>query len=374
MKGPWIDSEAPATEGQIIERAALLLAERLPPEWRLERVAPGSAGPRGAEVDAVFSIVPPAGGSTAIVVEAKRNVEVRDVPSLLGQIENLADRSGLAPAAGLVAARYLSLAVRRRLAAADLNYADATGNLYLSLRKPALFVRDVGADRDPWRGPGRPRDSFRGPIAARVVRALADFAPPMTVPELIERSGVSTGAGYRVVDFLERQDLLAHQPRKPITRVDWREILELWSRDYGLNLEAEDSAWLAPRGIQTVLSGLAGVEDVRYALTGSAGAAYFEEYAQTRLVMAYADEPAALAKRLGLRSAQAGANVLLVRPVDSVVYERTVRRDGVVVAAPSQLAGDLLNGPGRAPAEAEALLDWMQRNEFAWRERPSGSD
>ena len=32
----------------------------------------------------------------------------------------------------------------------DIPYADAAGNIRVSLGEPALFVRDVGAQRDPW--------------------------------------------------------------------------------------------------------------------------------------------------------------------------------------------------------------------------------
>jgi hypothetical protein len=86
-------------------------------------------------------------------------------------------------------------------------------------------------------------------------------------------------------------------------------------------------------------------------LTGSS-AAYFEEYAQARLAMLYTDEPDRLAERLDLRPVETGANVLVVRPRGEVVYERAQERDGVRVAAPSQIAVDLLSGPGREPAEA----------------------
>lgn len=367
METAELPNEPPQTEGEILDRAQTVVVGRLPQGWRFDRLRDVDPSP-GARPDAVFSLSAPDGSSVSVVAEVKRNIEVRDVGSLVDQIDSVAGGLGRGPTLGMVAARYLSSAVRERLAARGLAYADATGNLHLALSKPALFLRDAGAGRDPWRGPGRPRDSFRGPIAARVVRALADFSLPMTVPQLIERSGVSTGAAYRVVDFLERQDLLERKPRGAITRADWRRIVELWSRDYALNLEGGDSSWLAPRGVEPVIDGLASIDDVIYAVTGSAGAARFEEYARTRLLMVYTDEPRALAERLGLRAVQgAGANVLLARPVDAVVYERAETMGGVVVAAPSQLAADLLNGPGRAPSEAEALLDWMERNESAWR-------
>jgi hypothetical protein len=366
MTAVELPSNPPLTEGEILDRARELIVARLPRGWVFERLPDSSLKSR-ARPDAVFSIVAPNGASVSVLAEVKRNVEARDMAALVNQLDLFAAELEPRPAMRMVVARYLGSDIRERLVAAGLAYADATGNLYLSLEDPGLFLRDAGAERDPWRGPGRPRDSFRGPIAARVVRALADFAPPMTVPELIERSEVSTGAAYRVVDFLERQDLLERLPRGAITRVDWRRMIDLWSRDYALNLEGSDSSWLAPRGIETALDGLAGVDDIVYAVTGSAGAAFFEEYARTRLVMVYTDEPTALGERLDLRPAQGGSNVILIRPEDPVVYARTELRGALVIAAPSQLAGDLLNGPGRAPSEAEALLDWMERNESAWR-------
>lgn len=364
------DAQTPKTPPragrEIIECAASAIRTRVPDAWAFDTLLEVSSG--GGRANPVFTLRSPDGGSARVIVESKSSVEARDVPQLSRRIRHLVENAPPPrPVAGLIAVRYLNARVQERLVEEGLNYADATGNLYISLRRPALFLRDVGAARDPWRGPGRPRDSFRGPIAARVVRALVDFAPPMTVPELIERSGVSTGAGYRVVDFLERQDLLEHKPRRPITRVDWRTILERWSRDFELNLGEAAVTLLAPRGIQPVRESLGEVRDIAYVLTGSAAAAHFEEYAQTRMAMIYTGSPDELAGRLGLRPVETGANVLLVRPSDDAVYERAEERGGVQVAAPSQVAVDLLNGPGRAPAEAQALLDWMERNEAAWR-------
>lgn len=58
---------------------------------------------------------------------------------------------------------------------------------------------------------------------------------------------------------------------------------------------------------------------------------------------------------------------MLAEPFDPVVYERTWEQDGVTFAALSQIAADLLTSPGRGPAEADELLDWMAKNEAAWR-------
>jgi len=59
--------------------------------------------------------------------------------------------------------------------------------------------------------------------------------------------------------------------------------------------------------------------------------------------------------------------VLLAAPVSDVVFDRSSTLDGVVYAAPSQVAVDLLTGPGRNPSEGQELLEWMKSNEPAWR-------
>ena len=58
---------------------------------------------------------------------------------------------------------------------------------------------------------------------------------------------------------------------------------------------------------------------------------------------------------------------LVAAPASSVVFDRGSDVDGVRYAAPSQVAVDLLTGPGRNPAEGQALLDWMESDESAWR-------
>jgi hypothetical protein len=50
-----------------------------------------------------------------------------------------------------------------------------------------------------------------------------------------------------------------------------------------------------------------------------------------------------------------------------VVSERTTHRRGFTVTAASQLAVDLLAGPGREPSEGSELIEWMERNQDVWR-------
>lgn len=357
---------APRREVDVLRRSLDLLIARLPSSWTNQVTEEAPIGARRA--DAVIDIVAPDGQRTKLIVEAKLLVEPKDVDSLAARLKELTvTLPNDAPAAApVVVARYLSPPVRDRLTAAGIGYADATGNLCLSIERPALFLRDVGADRDPWRGPGRPRGTLKGATAARLVRALADFAPPYSVPDLAAKSGASVGATYRMIEFLEREDLIAREPRGPITRVDWRRLIERWSEDVGVGETDRMSLYLEPRGIPSLLTKLRTAGDLRYVLTGTFAARYYDELVPPRLAVIYADPVEPLIERLDLRPSPAG-NVLVGVPIDSVVFERMTLEAALKVAAPSQVAVDLLGGPGRGPSEAAALLDWMERKPDDWR-------
>jgi hypothetical protein len=123
--------------------------------------------------------------------------------------------------------------------------------------------------------------------------------------------------------------------------------------------------YLEPRGIPELLTNLRRSRQ-RYVITGSIGARYFDEDVPPRLAVIYADPVEPLIAELGLRPSPAG-NVLVGLPVDDVAFARSQVMGGLQVAAPSQVALDLLGGPGRGPTEAALLLDWMERNPGAWR-------
>lgn len=359
------DGPAPEREADVLRAALDLLRDGLPATWELEAdiEPPGQDTP----VDAKLRLRAPDGAEVTALVEAKRLINTRDVPAALEQLERAASGSGAQNVVLVLIARYLSPATRERIATAGAGYVDLTGNMHISSDRPALLLRDRGADSDPWRGPGRPRGTLKGPPAARVVRFLIDFAPPYSVPELAERAGASTGAAYRAVKFLEEQQLLEREHRGPITEVRWRALLERWSRDYGFAGSNTVATFLEPRGLAKLTAKLTGETDLDYVLTGSMAAESFAAYAPARLAMLYVRDIEAAAALLELRPTATGANVALAAGDYDVVFERTQEVDGLRVAAVSQIAVDLLTGPGRNPSEAAELLGWMENNESAWR-------
>jgi hypothetical protein len=351
----------------VLRTAIALIRDRLPSAWKAAvRNATAADGLSG--VDAELRVTSSDGQRLIILLEAKRLLNTRDVPMVLAPLQDFAaQRKGDEEVVVVIAARYLAKPTRARIADAGASYVDATGNMLVRADRPALFLRDRGADRDPWRGPGRPRGSLQGPPAARVVRALVDFAPPYTVPELSQRADASIGATYRVVEFLEEEGLIERERREPIRDVPWRRLLERWSEDYGFARSNTVETFLEPRGLSRLMERLAKTPKLEYVVTGSLAAERVAAYAPARLATIYVRDIPTVAESLGLRPVDTGANIALAAGDYDVVFERDERVDGLRVAALSQVAVDLLSGPGRNPSEARALLDWMESNERAWR-------
>jgi hypothetical protein len=350
-------------EEDVLRAALEQLQSRLPTPWSLTRQDDESFRPR--RVDAAIKISDGTGQEATIFATVKKVVSARDLRNTVDQLRERAD--GLEQNL-LVVARYLPAPTQEWLAKEGVSYADATGNLRVILKTPPLFVRDVGAKNDPWRGPGRPRGTLVGEPSARVVRALADFAPPYSVPMIMKLANASSGPTYRVVEFLEQQELLTRDREGQVSNVHWRALLKRWSADYTFQQNSV-TTFLQPRGLARLLVDLGTVNDLDYAVTGSLAARNVTENAPPRAAMIYCSDPGSLAQRLSLSSVETGVNVLIAKPRYNVVYARSHWIDSVRFVAPSQAVVDLMSGPGRNPSEAEALLDWMEveSNEKLWR-------
>ncbi|HET8984531.1 MAG TPA: hypothetical protein VFN03_02115 [Trueperaceae bacterium] len=353
----------PRSESEILRLGTAQIRERLPEGWRVTLETEQSH----PFIDGVIELASPDNEKARLVLEAKRTLEGRAVDGLRRQFDQLT--TDFPNSATVVMVPYLSQPVRSRLTEASLSYVDLTGNIRIELTRPGLFLADRGADNNPWRGPGRPRTSLRGEPAARVVRALVDIDTTWRITKLIETAGTSTGATYRVVDYLETEGLADRDESGTVSVDDWKRLLRLWSNEYSLAKNSQVTRWIAPRGIPALLKQMAGKTlDRKYALTGTLAAAEWAAYAPANLATIYAQDAEAAARAWGLAATDANANVIVAEPQYDVVFDRSwINESGVRMAAASQVYVDLATGPGRNPNEAEELLKWMERNESAWR-------
>lgn len=344
----------PNLDNLLIQDIVSLLQQRLPPGWKMTRARP----------DFSLDLTGPRGEHLKIVAATRANLEPKDVFAVAEWLRRGAKDLGN-QAIPLVVSPYLGVSTRQRLTELGISYADPTGNLRIVASRPALYIETQGAEKNPNREE-RPVKSLKGAKAGRIVRALCDGKPPFTVLKLATEIGVDPGYVSRVLTFLRSEDLVERDGRGPITSVRWRKMVGRWARDYSFMESNRVISYLEPRDPNDLPARLVSVSR-KLALTGSAAAAVVAPIAPVRLLTAYVESPESVAERLGLRYAEAGANVLLAAPYDPVVFERVKKRNGVPYASLSQVAVDLLTGPGRGPAEAQALLDWMESNESSWR-------
>lgn len=156
-------AEAPDREVDVLRLGVAMLIDRLPPNWQAhvaEQVAGGSGGGRA---DAIMDLVASDGSRAVLVLEPKRSVVARDLPAVLRRLEAaIARLAGSAPeVVPVVVARYLAHSARAWLHDHDVSYVDTTGNMCVVVDRPALYLRDRGADRDPWRASERTRRDGR---------------------------------------------------------------------------------------------------------------------------------------------------------------------------------------------------------------------
>ena len=367
--------QEPKTTLEIIYEAVRLINEKTTPLMELSVEVDKSSGgikTRGWATDAIIKLTQQS-RTSKFGVEIKKTAEMRDLQNSVNQIRKLVLKNkGLEP---MIVQRYLSEPAQRWLREQRISYADATGNFMLSSPSMnTLIMSDSGAKRDPWRSLGRPRSTLKGEPVARILSTLIENTPPYSLPQLSKLAESSSGVTYRTIDYLDRQNLIAREKvtlsgreTSKITRVNWLEIIEAWSKEYSFMQSNSVKSYIEPRGIGVVINNLKELNPKTYAVTGSIAASNYEEYAQAKQIRIYAKNPSDLVNQLGLKEVETGANIQIAGTSYDSVFKGSVVVKGISIVALPQIAVDLLSGPGRNPSEGKALLNWMSKNEERWR-------
>ena len=268
----------------------------------------------------------------------------------------------------LVVADWISRRSRDLLRAIGASYLDATGNAEIRLDEPAVYVRTDGASRNPSPKAAAP-SRLRGPKAWAILRTLAEAPPPFGVRELAAAVDVDPGYVSRVLRALEDEVLITRTPRGPVTDVEWEGVIRKSASTYSLFDSNETSTWVASSGPDRFIDDLATARAGEWAVTGSFAATRLAPVAAAETAVIYCTDPDRIARAGRLLSTTRGANVVLAVPYDPVVFEATSDSDAVRYVSPAQVAIDSLTGNARMPAEGEAILGWMRKNEPRWRTR-----
>lgn len=355
-----MSANRPAGENEIVDRAVAWMRERFPANWEVERSSRADLG----GLDAAIDLKSNTGMSTTMLVEAKRTFTPRDADRLLEGMTR-AYRAMLPYVPILAVAGWISPRAQERLRAEGIGYIDLTGNAWLTLENPTVFISAQGSSRNPRPvQPGKVR--IQGPKAGRIIRWLVDAPPPYGVREFATAADLSQSYVSRVFEALDEEALVERDKRGAVESVDIAGLLRRWTATYSVLKANRASTFIDRLGPASVLERL-GASQVAAVVTGSFAAVRRSPVAAPSLLMLYTDQPQRLATTLELLPADRGANVVLLEPYDPVVWRRTAVADGVTYAADSQAVVDCLTGMGRMPAEGQALLDWMLANESVWR-------
>jgi hypothetical protein len=356
-------------ENSLIVRAVDWLRTAVPATWTVDINSTNYVGGNLQEpqqLDGAIDITTNQGMRGTMIVEAKRSFTPRDVDVFSQPLARQLRTVGHNPPI-LVVSEWLGQRTRELLVAQGINYLDLTGNALIQLDNPAVFIRATGSERAP-KPVRRGTVRLRGAKAARVVRLLVDVRPPFGVREIALVTRVAVSYVSHLLDFLDSEALIERSERGRVESVDFPRLLRRWATEYDVFRTNRAKTYLAPRGAQQVLERIR--HDARLGntlvATGSFAAVRLAPVAAPALLTLYCEDPDELMEELDLLPSDEGSNVALLRPYDTVVWDRTSTEDGIRYAATSQVAVDCLTGNGRMPAEGEAVVAWMTDNENAW--------
>ena len=324
------------------------LRSLLPPDWSLDAVRQ-----RGDVT--VLRIADQLGVQTTLSLLTNEGFEPRDIRGL-----------SLPDGPALVSAAWLSERARELLRDRGAGFIDRTGNAEIRLTQPGLYIRTDGACRNPNPKPST-GPSLRGPRAWALLRTLVEVHPPYTAGNLADDRALDDGYVSRVLQVLADEQLIERAPRGAVESVEWEPLLRRITASYSMLDANSTSTWIAAAGPARLLNDLARLRVGRWAVTGSFVASAIAPVAAPEIAVIYTDDPERLAKGARLLPATTGSNVILAAPYDPIVFQRGRDVDHVPAVSVAQVAIDSLTGPGRMPAEGEALLAWMRRNETRWR-------
>ena len=330
------------TEAQISASVEAVLRALLPPGWELsvERESRLGATPIP---DLVATLTAPNGEQVVFVGEAKREGTGAQLRTALDQLWAYVDaRPGARP---LFIAPWISEQSARPadVCGCELRRRDRQRPPH---RRSAWAVRHCrwGAEEPVADRQGTP--VARGTGTIRALRALLDFTPPYGVRELAGRSEASAPTLSRVIELLQHDDLLTRDDRGTVVDLDWAGTIRRWARDYDVLTTNDSATYLQPRGLAALTETLRTTES-SYTLTGSLAANEIAPYTPARLAMIYVENLREAVDAFDLRTADAGGNVVLLQPYDPIVFARTIERSNLRIVNPTQLAVDLLTGPGQ---------------------------
>jgi hypothetical protein len=171
----------------------------------------------------------------AYIVEVKRTVTPAGLEHLLHQLERYSRGTKAKP---LLFSDYISPNVAGRLIAADVNFADAAGNVYLNW-PGKLHIQIQG--KKPTRIAEARSERLTQPSGLKVLYALLTQPPERwgAYRDIAKASGVALGSIAWVIREMKGKGYLVQRARDAWKLNQKRKLLDLWVEGYGARLRPD---------------------------------------------------------------------------------------------------------------------------------------
>ncbi len=291
-----------------------------------------------------------------VFIEVKSIGEPKMVEQAVTQLKRFSRSS---PSSYLMfAAPYLSRRARELCREEGIGYLDLEGNVFVE-SGPILIDRTGNLERTL---NNRNMRGIFAPKATRVIRELISRQPARArVTDLAKKCDMSPAGVYFVIRSLEEKGYVNRDVDKSIILREPRQLLIDWASNWSLEKNTINRFFSFETDSNTLGEKIAKAAkklDVKYALTGLAGASKVAPYVRYDDVWLYVKgDVEGLVKELDLRPVTSGANVVILRPYDDGVFSGARALGNVQVVSDVQLFVDLYSYPARGREQAEMLME-----------------
>ena len=302
-----------------------------------------------------------AGGVTYVVeLKAQRQTNAAAARQLVEYARHLPEDTPL-----LLIARTTTAEARQILEGAGVAVIDGLGNMNVQL--PGIFLRAEGQRGGPQHHAAHPPVKLTGKAGVAAQALLLAPERRWGVHDLADEAGVSVGLAHRLLDRLERENVVAAEGAGPkrVRRVtDRAALLDLWAeevRDRGVKQLRAFRLARDPRTLTAALGRTLTDAGVDHAVTGAAAAATLAPFVTAIPVTeVWVGETVALqeaALAAGAEVVEDGHNVVLAQARDDAPLVFRQKVDDFWRVNVFRLFYDLRRDPRRGREQAQRLRE-----------------
>jgi hypothetical protein len=306
-----------------------------------------------SESDGTLKVVLPDTTERLLVIEAKRSGQPRSARDAVNSLLRL--RAAYPDTYCVFVAPYISPAAAELTEQEDVGYVDLSGNCRLSFDR--VYIRREGLPNKF--AQRRDLKSLYSPKAERILRMLLlEPKRAWKIDKLAMAADVSLGQASNVKKLLEDREWLRRDSNGLVLN-EPQKLLSEWAQNYRFSRnESKNFYSLDPLPVIESKLAMAKESGAEYALTGFSAAARLAPMVRYQRASAYVTgDIEELAKRMGLKAVDSGANVSLIAPYDQGVFAGARTIDSVRIASPVQTYLDVLNSKARGQEAADAILN-----------------